>query len=156
MRVNIFRQDGDRRNALIVFDFLAVSNLLSDLHALLADLIPLLRNGGVQRAVLATEQNLGAVVDTKPVEIIFDAVIADEGGCADTDIAVKGNNGVQFGIRNVERGELIGRRGSDGIVLKSINNNRIRANFRQTIDECLNLNVLHKPYYICSYPEADA
>ena len=83
MRVNIFRQDGDRRNALIVFNFLAVSNLLSDLHALLADLIPLLRNGGVQRAVLDTEQNLGAVVDTKPVEIIFDAVIADEGGCAD-------------------------------------------------------------------------
>ena len=60
MRVNIFRQDGDRRNALIVFDFLAVSNPLSDLHALLADLIPLLRNGGVQRAVLDTEQNLGA------------------------------------------------------------------------------------------------
>ena len=143
MRVNIFRQDGDRRNALIVFDFLAVSNLLSDLHALLADLIPLLRNGGVQRAVLDTEQNLGAVVDTKPVEIIFDAVIADEGGCADADIAVKGNNGVQFGIRNVERGELIGRRGSDGIVLKSINNNRIRANFSQTINEGLNLNVLH-------------
>lgn len=70
-------------------------------------------------------------------------VIADEGGCADADIAVKGNNGVQFGIRNVERGELIGRRGSDGIVLKSINNNRIRANFSQTINEGLNLNVLH-------------
>ena len=32
MRVNIFRQDGDRRNALIVFDFLAISNLLGDLH----------------------------------------------------------------------------------------------------------------------------
>lgn len=31
MRINIFRQDGDRRNALIVFDFLAISNLLSDL-----------------------------------------------------------------------------------------------------------------------------
>lgn len=126
MRVNIFRQDGDRRNALIVFDFLSVSNLLSDLHALLADLIPLLRNGGVQRAVLDAEQNLGAVVDANAVEIIFDAVIADEGSGADADIAVKGNNGVQFGVRNVERRELVSCRGSDGIVLKSIDNNRVR------------------------------
>ena len=127
MRVNIFRQDGDRRNTLIVFDFLAISNLLGDLHALLANLIPLLRNGGVQRAVLDAEQNLGAVVDANAVEIIFDAVIADEGSGTDTDIAVKGNNGVQFGIRNIERGELVSRRGSDGIVLKSIDDNRIRA-----------------------------
>mgnify|MGYP006993154737 CR=1 FL=1 len=119
MRVNIFRQDGDRRNALIVFDFLAVSNLLSDLHALLANLVPLLRNGGVQRAVLDAEQNLGAVVDANAVEIIFDAVIADEGSGADTDIAVKGNNGVQFGIRNVERGELIG--GTNSIVPEALN-----------------------------------
>ena len=92
MRVNIFRQDGDRRNALIVFDFLAISNLLGDLHALLADLVPLLCNRSVQRTVLDAEQNLGAVVDANAVEIIFDAVIADEGSCADADIAVKGNN----------------------------------------------------------------
>lgn len=143
MRVNIFRQDGDRRNTLAVFDFLAISNLLGDLHALLADLIPLLRNGGVQRSVLDAEQNLGAVVDANAVEIIFDAVIADEGSGTDTDIAVKGNNGVQFGIRNIERGELVSRRGSDGIILKSIDDNRIRADFSQTINEGLNLNVLH-------------